>query len=669
MARADRNAQALESGVPWLSFGLVCLCLLGFAHAQTRTLEIEALAQSRLVIAADYFRAHPYLLLPQLLEPHIDASTAQRLGQEYETARKRKGTIPRPPRMVASEQVELDEMTRQVASDLESRPEHRFGVIASERNPATFVSHLFFHAGFAHLGICMILLLVLGRRLELAWGSVLTLCAGVAATIGSVGLFLAQQPDQAQPLIGSAGLVSGLAGAFTVRFFGSQSRVAYGPVLILALVGLWLPPWLGTEWSLALGLAAPSPLSGGWNPSMWVLLGGLAGGAGFALLARWLDLERLSGRQEAATELRKSGEELELARALQAGSGALERAFGRLLELLRQEPENAEASVAFWKVCDGLDRCDVAAPYLLRAVRKAVAQGEAGRATRGWLELERTEHCDGVEPALLLRMAMLLRGAGHDDAAIRTLCRALQPADPAAGSSAVPRVARAAVELDPDIAADAAWQALSRLEIDLEKGQTLEELLAPLDSGHALASGEPPASDPLPSQRPGDRPASNFDAETEPDGIEILGFDRALDLVTAIPLKVEDKGVLIAAGPARKRVRYDRIDAIAVAAVEGLADKPVIVLDLLLNWNSKLDEPLRVIRLRTDMFDPRPLIPDEGDPTAAVRALSVRLQQEASAIPLPDARSIRGEPFAGFKSLHEYQRAVLLIDREDESGT
>jgi hypothetical protein len=127
--------------------------------------------------------------------------------------------------------------------------------------------------------------------------------------------------------------------------------------------------------------------------------------------------------------------------------------------------------------------------------------------------------------------------------------------------------------------------------------------------------------------------------------------------------------VLIAAGPARKRVRYDRIDAIAVAAVEGLADKPVIVLDLLLNWNSKLDEPLRVIRLRTDMFDPRPLIPDEGDPTAAVRALSVRLQQEASAIPLPDARSIRGEPFTGFKSLHEYQRAVLLIDREDESGT
>jgi hypothetical protein len=165
------------------------------------------------------------------------------------------------------------------------------------------------------------------------------------------------------------------------------------------------------------------------------------------------------------------------------------------------------------------------------------------------------------------------------------------------------------------------------------------------------------------------RPASNFDAETEPDGIEILGFDRVLDLVTAIPLEVEETGVLIAVGPARKRVRYDRIDAIAVAAIEGLADKPVILLDLLLNWSSKLDEPLKVIRLRTDTFDPRPLIPGEGDPTAAVRALSVRLQQEAGAIPLPDARSIRGEPFAGFKSLHEYQRAVLLIDREDESGT
>ena len=56
------------------------------------------------------------------------------------------------------------------------------------------------------------------------------------------------------------------------------------------------------------------------------------------------------------------------------------------------------------------------------------------------------------------------------------------------------------------------------------------------------------------------------------------------------------------------------------------------------------------------------------DPAAAVRALSVRLQQETRGIPLPDERSIRGEPFASFESLQEYQRDVLPIDAENESG-
>jgi hypothetical protein len=162
--------------------------------------------------------------------------------------------------------------------------------------------------------------------------------------------------------------------------------------------------------------------------------------------------------------------------------------------------------------------------------------------------------------------------------------------------------------------------------------------------------------------------ASDFDAETEPDGIEMLGFDRELELVTAVPLKLDETGLLIAVGKARKRVCYDRIDALAVAVVEGLSAKPVIVIDLLLNWESTLQEPLKAIRLRTDAFDPRPLVMGESDPAAAIRALSVRLQQETRAIPLPDERSIRGEPFAGFKTLQEYQRGVLLIDVDDESG-
>ena len=112
-------------------------------------------------------------------------------------------------------------------------------------------------------------------------------------------------------------------------------------------------------------------------------------------------------------------------------------------------------------------------------------------------------------------------------------------------------------------------------------------------------------------------------------------------------------------------MRYDRIAAISVVAVSNLGPKPVILVDLILNWMSLSDEPLRIIRLRGDRFDPRRLVPEQAAPVDALRAIIERLLRASNATPLPDIQSAKGLPFAGFDDLASYHRDVLMVDAEN----
>ena len=155
--------------------------------------------------------------------------------------------------------------------------------------------------------------------------------------------------------------------------------------------------------------------------------------------------------------------------------------------------------------------------------------------------------------------------------------------------------------------------------------------------------------------------------DTRPDPIDV-GDGRELALVSATPLELDAEGLHIDAGGAKKRMRFDRVEAIAVAAVHGLSDKPIIVVDLVLNWMSLADEPLRVVRLRGDRFDPRRLVPGSPSPLEAMRRFIELLLRATDATPLPDLQSVKGLPFAAYGSPGEYNRTVLLVDCDDADG-
>jgi hypothetical protein len=133
-----------------------------------------------------------------------------------------------------------------------------------------------------------------------------------------------------------------------------------------------------------------------------------------------------------------------------------------------------------------------------------------------------------------------------------------------------------------------------------------------------------------------------------------------LKCIEAVPLALDGTRLSLRNGPT---LDLTRVDGIGVGAVQGLAAKPVILIDLLLNWTEISDAPLRTLRLRSDQFDPRTLFPDAGKGLDAFRALLEALLERAGATPLPDAASARGRPFKMYAELARYEREVLQVER------
>jgi len=136
-----------------------------------------------------------------------------------------------------------------------------------------------------------------------------------------------------------------------------------------------------------------------------------------------------------------------------------------------------------------------------------------------------------------------------------------------------------------------------------------------------------------------------------------------LKVVEVLPLELADAGLVVQrSGGDRSRVAYDSVEAVAVAAVAGLASKPVLIVDLIVNWNDTESGPLQLLRLRSDGFDARSLVPGVTRSVDAFRALLEQLLARTRAVPLPDLDGARGRPFRHYADLASYQREVLQVD-------
>ncbi len=335
--------------------------------------------------------------------------------------------------------------------------------------------------------------------------------------------------------------------------------------------------------------------------------------------------------------------------------------------------EGAEAAEwgAAWQRARGGARGSASAEALLRVVRDELQRGHNEAAVAHWLALAAAGLDTHADPALAIRMAALLRDGGRSEEAAGALRAALRRSGGPTGLAVATRVARAAADFDPGLAVDAAWRALASPEIDLLDRQDLERLLARLQLGERIEPSEdaraPEVAQGEDAERP--EPARPAEPPARPEPIDLGHQPRRLEVALAIPVALEPEGLRVALeGGEGRVVAWREIDAIAVGAVDGFGAKPVLVIDLVAGWPRPPDEPLRIVRLRGDRYDPRKLAPGPSSPVDAFRELVDRLLGETGAAPLPDLRAARGRPFAGFRDLTAFEEDVLASEEGGSAG-
>jgi hypothetical protein len=382
----------------------------------------------------------------------------------------------------------------------------------------------------------------------------------------------------------------------------------------------------------------------------------------------------------------------------------------RLLEPeVRDNPDDPRVVAAFWRAALACDRAEDAVPAMVRVIRKLAGGDKPERAAELWIELRGVSNTTLLDPTSLVRIAQALEARGGADQVVAALREAVDPRSASGLSPGLAvRIAEMSRDLDPPSALRAARHALASPDLHESKRERLEAMVAALEhaeqkEAEAKSDVSPPAESSGEDATAQAAESSGEDATVQAvessgedatvqaaessgedaavQAVESSGEDAAVQAVDAalealapaarfsnvkiteaMPTRLLDEGIgLQALGGRKVRVEYGKIEAVSVAEIRGLAPHPVVVIDLLFNWSEQSDPTLRVVRLRSDGFDPRMVIeapPDEGE---ALRSFLSELLARSHAATLPDPDSALGVKVRAFDGLEHYEREVLQV--------
>jgi membrane associated rhomboid family serine protease len=696
------------------SFLLVCLVVqLGFA---------SPLAEGRLLVrqAIDHVISHPSLEVSPRLVPAVRHALPTFEGNEM-FAFLRDG---KP----SADQTQLDVLTSRSFDKLDSHPYRALGLVPARGDGLAFATHAFVHGGWIHTLLTCLLLLMAGPLLEAVWGRRLFAAACAGSVLFGALVFRLVHADLDRALLGGGALVSALVAASLVRFWEQEVDLA-GWLSPLSSLELRVPSWaLGAGWGfyqVALIWAAGGDLPGGLHNAQGISasLAAAAAGAGIAFGVSHTGLEGRLGTRVAASA-RSLGGHFDIEKVKRARArGDLETAFQMLRAEARRSARNRDMVTLFWEIAVEHDQAEAAAPAMLQLIREELRRGAMETAVSQWRRLGERVPGALLEPAALLKLLPLIRSKLGDDAAVLALHQAVDPANRGFTAEVGAEIARTAAEIEPEVACKAANRALKAQAIAPELVAELSALLTrltpksedsddamgpapvvamarfddvddhdrsdfgavddlsadppaqpapaapaatPPEAAAPLAAAQPVSAEPAaePTQPPESAPVSESTQVPEAESLF-----PGVRVANAVPVSLgEDELGVYLSGQGPSKLAYGRIRAVSLAAVRGLGPKPVVLLDLLLAGPQPGPKPLPLVRLRSDQYDPRKLVPSAAGPLQALLALAEELLKRTRGAALPDAEAARGRPLRQFDSLDAYNREVLRAAAADPTG-
>ncbi|WP_373487963.1 rhomboid family intramembrane serine protease [Blastomonas sp.] len=151
----------------------------------------------------------------------------------------------------------------------------------------TPVTSAFLHAGFFHLLMNMLVLLVIGRMVELGFGPGRLMILYGAGMVAAAAMHYWVDPLSVIPVVGASGAISALL-AFYFLMFARRKPQAIGPVPGMVVHMAWLlAAWVGLNLLSELAFSTST-----FGIAIWAHIGGFLAGLALTAPLAWLDSPR-----------------------------------------------------------------------------------------------------------------------------------------------------------------------------------------------------------------------------------------------------------------------------------------------------------------------------------------------------------------------------------------
>jgi membrane associated rhomboid family serine protease len=397
--------------IPWVTIGIIALCLIFHIviSGQHKKVFTELLEHGPPF--SEYFRERPYLELDPNLEKLLFPTPLQKQALK-EFRDKYREDLPSDS-ILEMEQDEFNVLCRNLKRVLDNIPFWKWGFTPARKSLKTSITSMFVHAGWWHLILNMLFLYVLAPFIEDVWGKPIFIVFYLLMGIMSALMHGMHYPQSMAPLVGASGAISGVMGAFLVRFWNTNIRFVFLLIYIptgtfSAPAWLMLPLYVIKEYFNARFMDSLQAYGyGGSGVAHWVHFWGFIFGFVVALGIKFLKVEEkfLAPKIEAKTTfVNESLQSHEKAMELLA-EGNAEEAYSMLLEAAQKDPYYNDIIEALWNVGGELERLETVAPYLTRLVEKEIRTGQLDAALKHYKPLK--HHVPDVRIAPSSKIALL----------------------------------------------------------------------------------------------------------------------------------------------------------------------------------------------------------------------------------------------------------------------
>lgn len=659
------NRTQLEA-LPRVSLALVCALLLSFAVVEFGFGDRLGEARDDLDAAVDFAIENPTVQIDSRLLPVIRDSLPSFEGNDLFEFLNQGDEKEQAQR-------EFDVLLRRGFHGLDSHPHRSLGVVPASPSVIGFLAHPFVHVGWLHLLGTVALLLLVGPLLEETWGRRLLAGTLIASALVGAGAFALVHGGADRPLLGAAGIVSGLVAAALVRF-GAREVDLLRWLAPLRQFELRAPVWmLGSAWigyEAALWAVIPGELSVSVDTAVGYtahIAAAMVGGVSALLYTRFGLETRLGGSEPPALKPAREEAPFDLQQVFRARTrGDDDQAYAMLIAETRRSARNRDAVMTFWEMSIERSETESAVPAMLQLVREELRRGAGEVAVAHWRELVQHAPKARVEPSSLLRLVPFIRRTDGDECALLALQQAMDSGRDGPTPAVAAEIARLAADLDTDLTREAAERALADSQLDPALRAELDDL-ANLSRKTDVSQTAAEPKQELPANafyEEQDRSSFGEVEDLTEFGAPGESFPEDL-VVAAIPVSLDADGITLELEDGTQaRVAHASLSVVSVAGVHGLGPKPVILIDLFTATSAGPLEAqnggsqLRIYRLRCDRFDPRRLVAGAENPLSALQTLLDQILQPSQARPLPNSRGARANPVAIFDSLGAYQASL-----------